>query len=105
MTHPDPQAERLRALLLDQANERFPAVAKTDPGYPVRFNHCFLRIVYDNLFGAHWQRVLPEGQRPAYRHLSREQLARAVALGEEIIADPARCRELNRRSLAWRGKL
>ena len=92
----------LRVELLRLANEVFPAVAKTGD-YPVRFNHCFLRIVYDNLFGARWQEVLPPGQ-PAYKQLSPEQLAGAIELGEAVIADPAYCRTLNERSLHWREK-
>ena len=92
----------LRADLLRLANEAFPAVAKTGD-YPVRFNHCFLRIVYDNLLGARWQEVLPKG-RAAYKQLSAEQLARAIELGEAVVADPAYCRTLNERSLRWRGK-
>ena len=99
---PSEDLQALRGDLLYLANEKFPAVAKTGD-YPVRLNHCFLRIVYDNLLGAQWQTVLPKG-RAAYKQLSTEQLARAIEIGERVIDDPAVCRELNRRSLAWRGK-
>ena len=101
--------EALRGELLYLANEKFPAVAKTG-GYPVRFNHCFLRIVYDNLFGARWQTVLPNPKdrasrgQAAYKQLDAEQLSRAIEIGERIIDDPEACRELNRKSLNWRGK-
>ena len=94
--------EALRDELRYLANEKFPAVAKTGD-YPVRFNHCFLRIVYDNLLGARWQTVLPKGQ-PAYRQLTPDQLARAIEIGEAIVADPQHCRRLNERSLRWRGR-
>ena len=94
--------EALRDELRYLANEKFPAVAKTGD-YPVRFNHCFLRIVYDNLFGARWQTVLPKGQ-AAYMQLDTAQLTRAVEIGERVIADPEYCRVLNARSLAWRGQ-
>ena len=97
------EIEQLRATLMQLANEEFPAAAKTGR-YPVRFNHCFLRIVYDNLLGAQWQTVLPKGQ-PAYKQLSPKQLERAIAIGEEVIADPQTCRILNEKSLKWRGKL
>ena len=97
-----PHADALRARLLHLANEVFPAAAKTGD-YPVRLNHCFLRIVYDNLLGARWQTVLPKGQ-PAYRQLTPDQLARAIEIGEAIVADPQHCRRLNERSLRWRGR-
>ena len=92
----------LRHELLELANERFPAVAKTG-GYPVHLNHCFLRIVYDNTLGARWDTVLPKG-RPAYKQLDQQQLHRALAIGYEITESPARCRELNAVSLAMRGR-
>lgn len=95
--------EALRQQLREQANVRFPAAARGG-GYPIRFNHCFLRVVYDNVCGAPWRQALP-GSGPALERLSEEQLRQALALGEDIIADPDRCRELNRRSLAYRGKL
>ena len=99
----------LRRELLRLANEVFPAVAKTGD-YPVRFNHCFLRIVYDNLLGARWQTVLHDPKEragkglPAYRRLDAGQLASAIEIGHAIIADPAHCRRLNDASLRWRGK-
>lgn len=89
---------RLRTL----ANETFPAAARSG-NYPVRFNHCFLRIVYDNLLGDQWQNVLGKG--PAIHQLSQEQLDQAVQLGRRIIEDPKLCEELNLRSLEFRGKL
>ena len=91
-----------RAELLHLANEAFPQAARSG-AYPVRFNHCFLRIVYDNLFGQRWQRVLPKGQ-PAYKQLDGAQLERAIELGQAIIADPELCRDLNQKSLEYRGK-
>ena len=93
----------LREHLRQMANVEFPEAARRG-GYPVRFNHCFLRIVYDNLFGAPWRSVLPQG-RPAIEQLDAEQLARATAIGREIIDYPEACRRLNRESLRLRGKL
>ena len=94
--------EALREALRHQANVEFPAAAKAG-GYPIRFNHCFLRVVYDNLFGAQWQTVLPQGK-PAIRQLTAAQLERALEIGQAVIDDKATCVELNRRSLDWRGK-
>lgn len=94
----DTLKDRLRQL----ANTDFPAAARSGD-YPVRFNHCFLRIVYDNLFGGKWQEALSNGK-PAIHQLTEEQLTAAIELGERLIDDPAHCRLLNERSLRWRGK-
>ena len=99
----DPTRETLKDQLRHQANETFPAAARSG-NYPVRFNHCFLRIVYDNLLGDRWQNVLAKGT-PAIHQLDEEQLTEALRIGRSIIDDPERCRALNRRSLGWRGKL
>ena len=95
--------EHLKQRLKEQANETFPAAARAG-GYPIRFNHCFLRVVYDNLLGAQWQKVLKKGK-PAIHQLSEEQLTKALTIGEEVIASKDRCAELNQKSLRYRGKL
>ena len=100
---PNETIQALRERLMRLANVEFPAAAKSG-AYPVRFNHCFLRIVYDHVFGTQWQRILPKGQ-AAYKQLNAEQLTQAISIGESIIQDPALCSELNKASLAYRGKL
>lgn len=95
--------EELKNTLRHLANDVFPERAKDGEGYPVHFNHCFLRIVYDNLFGRQWQKVLSD-KKPAIHQLDESQLGRAIDIGHEIIEDPERCRILNQRSLKWRGK-
>lgn len=98
-----PPKEDRKAHLCYLANEAFPAAARGG-GYPIRFNHCFLRVVYDNLFGARWNTVLPPGK-PAIHQLTEEQLEQAIEIGEEVIADADVCRRLNEQSLRYRGKL
>lgn len=71
-------------------------------GWPVRADHCFQRILLDNAAGTRWYDVIQD--RPAYRHADPAMLARAVALGKAAVAGGADLAELNRRSLAWRGK-
>ena len=97
-------AAALRTRLRRLANEEFPAVARSAPGYPIYLNHCFLRVVYDNLFDRPWREVL-RGKEPAVQQLDARQLREAVALGEAIRDDPALCRDLNARSLELRGKV
>lgn len=68
-------------------------------------NHCFGRIVLDNAVGARWYDVLGRAGGPAYTRLDDATLARAVQLAERIAADgDPLLRELDARSLTWRGK-
>ena len=70
----------------------------------VREDHCFGRIVLDHAGGGRWYDVLDRRRSPAFAQLDDEQLAAAVALAERILAegDPL-LRELDARSLRWRG--
>nr|WP_223176570.1 GCN5-related N-acetyltransferase [Sphingomonas hominis] len=72
-------------------------------GWPVRNDHCFQRILLDNVVGGVWYDAIP--RRPAYRHVDAALLTRAVDLGEAVLAGSADLAALNRQSLAWRGKL
>lgn len=67
----------------------------------VHEDHCFARILLDHLFADAWYGHV-DG-RPAYRHLSAQQLEQAVAMGERILAEGDELlRRLNEESLAWR---
>ena len=70
--------------------------------WPVRNDHCFQRIVLDTICNCVWYDHIA---RPAYKHLSVSQALRAVQLCEDIITGRADLTDMNRRSLAWRGKL
>ena len=75
--------EAERALLkgeLDRLVAQLVASAAAD--WPVSADHCFLRIAYDNAVGARWDTVVT---RPAWRHLSLDQLAAAVAILEQVL--------------------
>ncbi len=71
----------------------------------VTADHCFGRILLDHAVGGRWYDVLDRRRSPASAQLDDEQLAAAVALAERVLAegDPL-LRELDARSLAWRGK-
>jgi hypothetical protein len=79
--------------------ERLPAAA--DQSWPVDTDHCFQRIVLDALFEDVWYDHV-DG-RPAREQLTADQLRSAIALAESMLDDPDRVRELNDRSLAYRG--
>ena len=67
----------------------------------VRNDHCFQRIVLDNICGGVWYRYL---DRPAYKHLTEDQAQRAVDMCKAIVDGCADIRKLNNQSLSWRGK-
>ena len=86
---------------LTLTRETLPALA-TKRGWPIRADHCFQRVLLDNAVGGRWYDHIVG--RPAYRHADPAVLARAIALGEAVIAGTADLAALNRRSLEWRGK-
>lgn len=70
----------------------------------VTADHCFGRIVLDNAVGACWYAVLGRTGGPAFTRLDDDQLGRAVEIAESVLAGgDSVLRELDARSLAWRG--
>ena len=97
--------EQLRAKYLQLVNRELPAQAKQRQ-FPVRFNHCFARIILDNLFQRCWYEAIDRQQGAAYKQLSVEQLYRAIDIAEAMIDRPdSYIQQLNQNSLRWRGKL
>jgi hypothetical protein len=89
--------ERYRTLV----HERLPAAARQAGTWPIRYDHCFARVVLDSVFEDEWYGHV-DG-RPAYKHLSASELERAVGLAERMIERGAPLvEELNERSLRWR---
>lgn len=100
MTPPD-RAD-LEARWLHLTRVALPALAG-ERSWPIRHDHCFQRILLDAACGGRWLDHVAE--RPAYRAIDAERLAAAVALAEAVEAGAADLHALNRRSLAWRGKI
>lgn len=95
-----PGREPLRAAL-DAAVARLVARAAAER-WPIRADHCFLRIAYDNAVGAKWDTVHAP---PAWRSLPLDMLAEAVAVAHRIEAGGVpTLRTLNAVSLRLRGK-
>lgn len=67
--------------------------------WPIRYDHCFMRVCLDAAFGGVWHRAIT---RPAIRSMSDAEIGRAVGWAERIVAEPALLRALNRQSLEWR---
>ncbi|MGC1309414.1 MAG: hypothetical protein WA885_19510 [Phormidesmis sp.] len=93
----------LRSQYLELINHQLPEKAK-QVSMPVRFNHCFARIVLDNLFEGCWYDYLSR-QQAAYKQLDANQLSRAIALAQSMLSEPQTVARLNQKSLYWRGKL
>ena len=91
---------RYRDLVLDELPRR-----AREEGWVVTADHCFGRIVLDNTVGGRWYDVLDRRRSPAFAQLDDDRLHTAVGLAERIAAegDPF-LRELDARSLGWRGK-
>ena len=96
--------DQLEARYLDLLKRELPELAP-DRDWPIRFDHCFMRVVLDNLFGGCWYEHLDRRKGVAYRQLSDEQLAEAVRLAEVVRDSPDDVlKAMNERSLRWRGK-
>ena len=81
-------------------NERLPSAYT----YPVRYNHCFNRIVLDWLFKDCWYNHL-EKNKPAVSQLTQLQMQSAVNRMKEWLQHQELLIEDNKRSLQYRKKL
>lgn len=85
-------------------HQRLPAAAREAGDWPITEDHCFARVVLDATFRDEWYDHV-DG-RPAYEHLPRADLDRAIAVAERMLAaGRPLVEELNARSLRWRGEL
>jgi hypothetical protein len=94
---------RLRAEYRRKVTERLPQKAQKSDGWPIHLDHCFGRVVLDNLFEDEWYGHV-DGS-PAYENLSEEELREAIGIADRMLKEgrPA-VERLNRNSLRWRGK-
>jgi len=95
MNVPNPLINRYKQLL----NEVLPASFTK----PVRYNHCFNRIVLDWLFGDVWYKHLDKSK-TAINQLNHGQLQKMIARMELWLQQPELLFEDNLQSLAYRKK-
>ena len=96
------EKDTLIATYMHLTKEVLPSMARSDrTNWPVSEDHCFQRIVLDNVCGGVWYEHL---DRPAYKHLTKDQAKRAVKLCRGIIEGREDLRQMNQQSLMWRGK-
>ena len=73
--------------------------------WPVTLDHCFARIILDNAVGEGKERWNERLKRPAIKHMTCEQLAKAVELGKHIAEGREDLVALDLQSLEVRGKM
>ena len=96
------EKDTLIATYMHLTKEVLPSMARSDrTNWPVSEDHCFQRIVLDNVCGGVWYEHL---DRPAYKHLTKDQAQRAVELCQGIIEGREDLCQMNQQSLIWRGK-
>lgn len=92
---------RLRRRYRHLIDTALPRAARERGDWPVCHDHCFARIVLDDVFGGAWYDHV-DG-RPAYEQLPPSRLRAAIATAERLLEEGAPLvEELNRNSLDWR---
>lgn len=92
---------RLRAEYDRKIRDSLPAQARSSEDWPIRADHCFARVVLDNLFQDVWYDHV--NGRPAYNHLAQDELRTAIELADRMLADGKPVvADLNENSLRWR---
>jgi len=78
--------------------------AATGADWPVRYDHCFQRVCYDNAYGDVWYQFVDDS--PAYKNIEDQALLKATLFavhmwknGEEAVE------RLNQKSLYWRDEI
>ena len=95
--------DRLNKTYMHLTKEVLPSTARSNrQDWPVSEDHCFQRIILDQVCGGVWYEHLG---RPAYKHLTKDQAQRAVELCRDIADGRVDLKQLNQQSLIWRGKL
>jgi hypothetical protein len=95
---------QLRETYRRKVHEDLPERARSSNDWPIHLDHCFGRVVLDNLFEDEWYDHV-DG-RPAHEHLSTQELAAAIEIADRMLEDGQPTVErLNTNSLRWRNEL
>lgn len=103
----EPEADS-RATLVDEylrlTKKALPALAKAHK-WPIRFDHCFMRVMLDNSFGCVWYEKLDRKKGSAISQIDADALKRAVGFGRRMEAEGlGAVQVLDNVSLRLRGK-
>ncbi len=96
-----PERDALVARWLELTRRTLPEMAAAQR-WPIRLDHCFMRVCLDEAMGGPWTAVL---RRPAIHSMTEGQLLAAISVAEAIVARPALLAGLNARSLERRRAL
>lgn len=101
----DKGIDSLREEYMKMTGEWLPEKAQAN-NWVIRFDHCFQRVVLDNLFNDCWYNHLDkESDVPAYKQLTEEQLIEAIQIATEMYNQGRKEVEYrNNQSLEWRDK-
>lgn len=87
---------------LHYAKNVLPSIASTKKNtWPIRHDHCFIRVILDNICNCAWYDSIPS---PAYKNLTDEQACAALNLAKQIANESVSLYALNQRSKQWRKK-
>jgi acyl carrier protein phosphodiesterase len=92
----------LTEFYLDNINIVLPSIAKAKQ-WKIKHNHCFARIVLDNIFNDCWYDHLDK-TKPAYKQLNKDHLLKAFNIINLILLDDEVINQLNNNSLRYRNK-
>ena len=67
--------------------------------WPIRFDHCFRRVIYDTLCQDRWDKHITK---PAINNMTPAQLADCLTICRSIVYKPETLLELNNLSLSYR---
>lgn len=90
------------ATYLHYSKTVLPKLAAQHPSrWPIQHDHCFQRVILDNVCGRAWYEAIPT---PAYKNMTSEQARSAAKLSVEIATQQVCIHTLNNASLKWRDK-
>jgi hypothetical protein len=99
------ETKLLQREYIELTNEAMPSIA-TNKRRPLRFNHCFQRIILETLFQDCWHNHLDRSSRiPTYKQLTKPRLLQAMDIVQQMISSPETIKEYNCNSLTYRNKL
>lgn len=98
----DTELEELRKEYLHYINVVLPSISSKNKQYPVQLNHCWARVILDNIFNDKWSNVI---SKPAYKNLNKVKLLEAINLAKCIVSSTDFSIYLNKKSLQYRNKL
>jgi hypothetical protein len=88
----------LNATWLTLVKETLPAMAQMHH-WPISLDHCFMRVCLDTALGSPWHTLV---KRPAIKHLSDDQMKRAICVAQNIVSSPELLHSLNQNSIRGR---